>query len=153
MKAQRKVYRILNGWLGQPWRRRILLIEAAFALHLARILILLVPFPWISKRFGSMRHPDPESVSTSAPRGNVAEIAWAIDRVATYSPLELVCLPRAIAARAMLRRRGVHGEMFFGAGRGEAGGFNTHAWCVAGGQQVTGFPEAHDCTPLGFFAW
>jgi hypothetical protein len=83
-----------------------------------------------------------------------ARLAIAIvGRVAGVSPVSLVCLPRALAAGWMLRRRGVSGRLHFGARRDEHGVISTHAWCEVSGQEVTGYPEADQCVPLGYFTW
>lgn len=142
-----------------PRSRRVMIYEASCWLLLARLIVLLVPFPWIARRIGHL-HP-PETVSPDAARdsgtavdneGAARSISWAIDRAAQVLPLRLRCLPRALAAWQMLRNRGIHARLHFGASR-EADGdsISSHAWVDAWGVEVTGYPEAHNCVEMGFF--
>jgi len=72
--------------------------------------------------------------------------AWmvrrAIDRAVAFLPQDIVCLPQAMVARRMLRRRGIASVMFFGVEDGtHAATAGTHAWIVAGPVPVAGFPQ------------
>jgi len=137
-----------------------MLFEASFWLILARLAILSVPFPWIACRIGRLHQPgtslqnQPCDSEFSIDGADTARsVSWAIDRAARVLPVQLVCLPRAIAAWQMLRRRGIRVHIHFGASR-EAGleSPSSHAWVDAHGVEVTGYPEAHNCVEIGFFA-
>jgi hypothetical protein len=143
-----------------PQSRRAMIFEASFWLVLARLVILFVPFPWIARRIGRLQQPgtfplnQPRDSTLSIDGPDVAQsTSWAIDRAARALPVRLVCLPRALAAWQMLRRRGIEARMHFGASRnaGEES-LNSHAWVDAYGVEVTGYPEAHNCVEIGFFA-
>lgn len=73
------------------------------------------------------------------------EISRAVTQAARHVPFRAVCLPQAMAARAMLRRRGVRGVIHFGAARGVQNRLEAHAWVDAAGIKVTGYP-----LPQGF---
>jgi len=47
-----------------------------------------------------------------------------------------------MAARIMLKRRGVGSVLHFGAAKGENKPFDAHAWLDAAGVEVTGYPVA-----------
>ena len=70
-------------------------------------------------------------------------------------PFRSVCLQQAMAGHAMLKRRGVHSAMHFGAGKGKGGigdkPIDAHAWLDAGGIKVTGYPVAANLAELGCF--
>ena len=86
-----------------------------------------------------------------APPRSRAEIGWAVTRAARYVPFRAVCLPQAMAARVMLRRRGVASVMHFGAAKGEAKPFDAHAWLDAAGVEVTGYPLANGFAEIACF--
>jgi len=141
-----------------PRDRRALIFEAAIWLVLARMVIRFVPFSWIGHRIGRLHPPGggaPNQFRNSAPADGpvvARSISWAINRAALVLPLRLVCLPRALAAWQMLRRRGISGRVHFGASRRPSQEpRNNHAWVDACGIEVTGYPEAHNCVEIGFF--
>ena len=72
-------------------------------------------------------------------------VAHLVDRVADLLPWHPVCLPRAVATRILLRRRGIACELHLGI-TGTAP-LAAHAWVTAGGAVVQGGPVGH-ITPL-----
>ena len=56
-----------------------------------------------------------------------------------------------MAARTMLKRRGVGSLLHFGVCRDEHGALQAHAWLDVGGASVTGYPLADDWSELGGF--
>jgi hypothetical protein len=147
---------ILRLWRkirAHSWRRRSLILEAAIWLVMARIALALVCFPRIARHLGRLRAPaDPRTDSTED-RAVAREISWAIDHSAQLLPLRLVCLPRALAAWQMLHLRGIWSRVHCGASRDpDRATLVTHAWVDVCGVEVTGYPEAHHCVEVGFFA-
>jgi hypothetical protein len=67
---------------------------------------------------------------------------WAVTRAARHVPFSAVCLPQAMAARIMLKRRGVDSVLHFGARIGQDKPIDAHAWLDAAGVEVTGYPVA-----------
>jgi hypothetical protein len=139
-----------------PHRRR-LLVEAAFWLLVARIALLAVPFPRLARRIGDFVPPSDERVARAWQRGSAAdasiaeEIGWATVRAARHVPFKAVCLPQAMAARIMLRRRGVPSVLHFGAAKGRDRPIDAHAWLDAAGVEVTGYPVAADFAEIACF--
>jgi hypothetical protein len=74
-----------------------------------------------------------------------------VTRAARYVPFRAVCLPQAMAARLMLKRRGIASTMHFGAAKGEAKPLDAHAWLDAAGVEVTGFPVAEKFAEIACF--
>ena len=72
-------------------------------------------------------------------------------RGAVYVPFKAVCLPQAMAARIMLKRRGVASAMHFGAAKGTNKPLEAHAWLDAAGVKVTGYPEALQFAEIACF--
>jgi len=56
-----------------------------------------------------------------------------------------------MAARLMLKRRGIRSVMHFGAAKGAEKPFDAHAWVDAAGVEVTGYPVAADFVAIACF--
>jgi len=138
-------------------RRRALILEAAFWLLVARVALLIVPFPRLARRIGDFVAPSDERVTRawqgcSADDALVAEeIGWATVAAARHVPFKAVCLPQAMAARIMLRRRGVASVLHFGAAKGKEKAIDAHAWLDAAGVEVTGYPVAAQFAEIACF--
>lgn len=119
-----------------PVRRR-LLWEAFATLAMARIAMACVPFRRIAVWLGT---PGAESPYTVTPEhAFIAEqIGWAVSALGRRVPWDGRCLAQALAATAMIRRRGVEGTVSFGVKQGESAGFEAHAWLRVGSRMVTG---------------
>jgi hypothetical protein len=145
MARSRSIRHRLRRFAQVGARRRALLLEAAVFLLAARAALMVVPFPSLARRLGEFVPPDDPRVRKSEPgRARDAEVAaevgWAVTRAARHLPFEAVCLPQAMAARVMLKRRGVASVMHFGAAKGTDKPLDTHAWLDAVGVEVTGYP-------------
>ncbi len=120
-----------------PRRRRSLLAEALAALALARISMAILPFRRIAAWLGTPGIETPLSADDSQVT-TARDIGWAVACVARRVPWDGRCLAQAIAASAMLRRRGLQGTVNFGAERGGSKELIAHAWLRFGPCIVTG---------------
>ncbi len=149
--------RLLRRFAQLDGRRRLLLAEAVAGLVAARFALLFVSFPRLARRFGTLVLPtDPRVLQTdkiaSLDEIRVAEdIGWAVNRAARYAPFQAVCLPQAMTAHAMLRRRGVASVMHFGAAMRESKPLDAHAWLHAAGVEVTGYPLTERLAEIACF--
>ncbi len=120
------------------------------ALCAARLALIFVPFPRLARRLGDFVPPSDARArllarSRRTDQAPLAEeIGWAVTRAARYLPFKAVCLPQAMAARVMLKRRGVASVMHFGAAKGEEKPLDAHAWLDAAGVEVTGYPVGEE---------
>jgi len=124
---------------------RLLLAEAIVTLAAARIVILTVPF----RRLAGWHS---RSVPLNA--GDVAVIERVRRSVGTAArnvPWNAVCLPQAMAAKAMLARRGCGSTFHLGAGIDTDGNLVGHAWLAVGEIIVVGAAGASSVTPLAQF--
>jgi hypothetical protein len=143
------------GQLGR--RQRALLVEAAVWLLLARVALLAIPFPALARRLGAFVPPTDARVQLARQGGSdlaaglAAEIGWATVCAARHVPFAAVCLPQAIAARIMLRRRGIASVLHLGAAKGREQGIDAHAWLDAAGVEVTGYPVARRFAEIACF--
>lgn len=137
------VRRVVRRLYRLPMRNRALLFEAVMWLALARLSLVFVPFRVLAARFGAVTQPATDtSVAPLLPMAqqqDVQLIGWAVTRAARYVPFRAVCLPQAIAAKAMLSRRGIASVMHFGVAK-MAAELKAHAWLDAGRIEVTGYP-------------
>ena len=157
MRRLRGVVRKLRRFGQVGGRRRALLIEAAIWLLLARVALLAVPFPTLARRLGAFVPPTDARVTLAGRDASsrdaqlAEEIGWATVRAARHVPFRAVCLPQAMAARIMLRRRGVASVLHFGAAKGRDRPIDAHAWLDAAGVEVTGYPVAGQFAEIACF--
>ena len=157
MARLRLIRRLLRRFGQVDNRRRALLAEAVAYLFAARLALIFIPFPRLARRLGTFVPPaDPRAVAvrvgTAPDQAQLAEdIGWAVTRAARYMPFRAVCLPQAMAARVMLKRRGVSSVMHFGAAKGTEKPLDAHAWLDAAGVEVTGYPVAENFAEIACF--
>ncbi|HLG46864.1 MAG TPA: lasso peptide biosynthesis B2 protein [Reyranella sp.] len=140
MQLVRKVGRFLQMSQGQ----RLMLVEAALFLGASRLLLLTAPFgriaPWLQRSADSGSHD----------ARMVLAVGQAITIASRNVPWNAVCLPQAMAAKAMLARRGQGSALHLGAARARSG-LTAHAWLEAGGEIVVGKAGIADVIPLARF--
>ena len=141
MKLQRK----LKTFLGMSGADRWLFYEAIVMLAMARFIVITVPFrliaPWLS------RAPHTNSCDEAL----FLRVRQTVTTAARNVPWNAVCLPQAIAAKAMLARRGCGSSFHLGADLNAQGKLTAHAWLVAGGTVVVGAAGIRCVTPLARF--
>jgi hypothetical protein len=131
-------------------------------LLVARLSLIFVSFPRLARRLGTVVAPADaralrEKSDNKQDLARVAEqVGWAVTRAARHVPFKAVCLPQAMAARIMLKRRGVDSVLHFGAriGRDKIGPdkpIDAHAWLDAAGVEVTGYPVANTFAEIACF--
>jgi len=103
-------------------RRRLYLREASVAFLLARLAVRLIApariFAWVDR---------PLRRTSRFSGDEVGWINWAVDTIATKSSGNKLCLPHALAAHAMLRRRGIASRLCLAVAR-EQQELAAHAW-------------------------
>lgn len=157
MVRLRLIRRMLLRFRQIDSRRRALLAEAVACLFTARLALIFVPFPRLARRLGAFVPPadarvaQARSPSAEADARLAIDIGWAVTRAARYVPFKAVCLPQAMAARVMLKRRGVKSVMHFGAAKGTEKPLDAHAWLDAAGVEVTGYPVAKNFAEIACF--
>jgi hypothetical protein len=140
----------IASFLRAPGRRKALALEAAGELARAR-LITLLPARIYTRDFGTMNGAPGAAAVAACPEAAAeigceigCEIGRMVETVARAMPFRALCLQQAVAARRMLRRRGVRATVCLGvkrnaAARTKAGqGGSAHAWVEVGSQVVNG---------------
>jgi hypothetical protein len=141
--------RRLRSYYRLPQQDRRLVREAGTLLLLAWLAIRVIPFRRLAPRLGRSQL---ESPVTQSPEAVVIarRVAWAIHVAARQFPWFMNCFPRAIAAKLMLRRRGVEATLYLGVRRDAA--LKAHAWVRVGPFIVTGRQERIRFTVVSSFA-
>lgn len=138
-------------------RRRLQIAEAVAWLLLARLALIFVAFSLLARGLGTYVPPSDARALQARMKGSpdaarhAEEIGWAVTRAARYVPFKAVCLPQAMAARVMLKRRGVGSVMHFGAAKGKDRPIDAHAWLDAAGVEVTGYPVKKNIAEIACF--
>ena len=125
--------------------RRVYCREAAAMLIAARLAVWLLPASWL---FAFVDRPMRHLRRFAADEADW--VAWAVDRMAAPERLDTLCLPRALAAHVMLRRRGIANRLCLGVAR-NVGDLDAHAWVEVGGKVIVGGREAEGFTRLAAF--
>ena len=141
----------LSKFLRHDGPGRRLLIEALAWLCWVKLLLLLVPFRWLAPRLGTPQSESPPAI-TPAGRDLALRVSWAVQSVAAHVPLGFVCLPQAIAAKWMLRRRRLSSTLYLGVARPDELKFTAHAWLRAGDKILTGRAESLTHSTIATFA-
>jgi hypothetical protein len=141
----------LAKFLRRTTSDRWLLLEALALLCWARFLVRVVPFRRIAPHLGRPMTESPAGV-TEAERRVAWRIAWAVQAVVRHVPLGFVCLPQAMAAKWMLRRRRLPSTLYLGLQRQEEPKMTAHAWLRVGDRILTGRAESLDHTVIATFA-
>lgn len=138
----------LASFLRLPAATKAMAVEAAVFLALARCLVVYVPLRrWRSRIATAPQERLP--VPALARR-----VSWVVDRVAAVVPFPAACLPQAMAAQWMLRRRGVASQLTMGvrpdaaSPHGSAPGRAYHAWLQIGDQCLVGGREIDAYSPF-----
>lgn len=141
--------RQLTRFLRLPAPERRDLAEAVLLCTMAGVLVKLVPFRRLAPRLGRHMAVSPPEAEEGQ-RTGAARVGWAISVAAQHLPWRPVCLPQAITAQWMLRRRGIPSTLYLGAD--PARGYDAHAWVRAGTTIVTGGPREERYTVVSSFA-
>ncbi len=144
-------WRAYRGW---PKSRRGLVLEAYCLLGLCRFLIRYVPFRLTAARWlgwfmaETVRSLPPTAAATAA------DVGWIVERLADHTPWESACLPQAMAAQHMLKRRGIGSTLYLGLARSDRRptGHEAHAWLRCGEVVVTGEGEMGDFQSVACYA-
>jgi len=109
--------------------------EAWIWLAIARMMLLVIPFRKLMPLLGKKATPMYAPVYSSDNR--LRRIGNAIIKAGHWSPWRTRCFEQALAAKLMLKCRGMVSTVFFGVSKGD-GRMNAHAWLESSGVTVTG---------------
>jgi Transglutaminase-like superfamily len=128
------------------WRDRGLVAEAAVLLTVARAVLRVVPF----RRYRRWLSFTTDTDTFDAARAS--RVIRAVNVASHNVPFVAACLPRAMAAKVMLARRGIASTLIVGAGHDDRREMLLHAWLEAGGRVVVGDAGRSAVTPVVRFS-
>jgi hypothetical protein len=131
----------------------LLAVWVYFLLVLMRGVIRVVPLRLVTQALGSAMS---ETSHEDLPPDQLAyarRIAWAVDKVAPFTPTVSDCYPQALTARWLLHRRRIPSTLYYGAAL-ESGGtaLVAHVWTRSGPIVVTGGATGREFRPLTWYA-
>lgn len=143
----------LEKFFGRTGLERRLFFEAIAELLRAKVLVHTFPFRRLARTLGRPQAETPPAIEP-ARRAVAVQVSWAVQCAARHVPLGFVCLPQAIAAQRMLRRRAIASTLYLGVAtdRENPDGIAAHAWLRAGDKILTGEHEAAHHRQLASFA-
>lgn len=123
----------------------------------AALALKFLPFRRVVRWGGfhaSQPRPGKQSSLPARHPGSPGQVGHAVQRAARHLPLELVCLPQALAAQWMLRRRGIASTLHFGMAKSAAGErpMEAHAWLTVAGLGVVGIAASQGFTEVARFS-
>ena len=123
-----------------------LIIESAIALAAIRVAFFFFSFHTLLGLLDAIS--ESTATRTRLASGRPERVAWAVDLVSRQVRSTENCLIRALAVRALLKRRLHPTELRFGVAPSSEGGFAAHAWVESDGAVVIGGRGLAVFTPL-----
>ncbi len=128
------------------WPHRLRVIEAAAWLTLLALLLRVLPLAQLLARCGIPPDPAPPRQGETGD-ATARALGHAVTVAARRLPWRPVCLPQALAAGLMLRRRGYAPRLGFGV-KQTADGLTAHAWLTLADGIVYGGGMDADFVPF-----
>lgn len=141
----------IRRFLRLPFAEQALFLEACVGLTIALIRIRLATLLGYERLLGAIAADAAPDDGRKPDAHALARVSQAVARAAHHHPARPTCLPQALAARHMLRRRGLASTLILGLARKPDGALQAHAWLDAGGVHVTGGAQAPAFVPIQRF--
>jgi hypothetical protein len=129
-----KAKRYWKKWTSLSHSAKLSFAKACFVLILVKIGLTVLPFSVFRKLFHRFSS---SSESKEFSGAQIAESVWAVDTAANILPMELLCLPRALAAKYLLKKVPSI-TLEIGIEVNPRKGFEAHAWVEKNGQVIIG---------------
>jgi hypothetical protein len=146
------VIKHLVGRARISFARKRFAAEALFLLCIARLAVATLPFAMLTRWFGVVAledSPDGEARLSRAQTRIALGVQYVIARWVRLLPIEMGCLPQAMAGSAMLRRRKLPARISLGVSK--RGGLPAHAWLEAANIPITGTAISDTYAPIARF--
>lgn len=138
----------VSRFLRRPRWQKFLLLESYIFLFGARVLVVALPFKYVSRLVGVKGESPSEKLASELP----LQVRWSVTTASRYAFWNTLCLTQALAAKFMLNRRGLKSTLYLGTTRPSEGQFVAHAWVRCGDLIVTGEKGHEDYTVVACFA-
>ncbi len=135
----------LARFVALPAADRRLIVAAAGLLTAIRLGLWVLPFRWVHGAVRTLGNHAPSPNGRPVPPPD--RVVWAVG-VADRMVPRTTCLVRALAAQALLARRGHASQLRLGVTRGSGRAFEAHAWLERDGCVLIGGPVEGRYMPL-----
>ena len=126
----------------------LLFAEAWCLLHLAKLVIVYMPFKKIASWMGRLQVESAYEMKYS----NVSiKIEHAIRRASNYTMHESKCYDQALTAKALLGQSGLPATIYFGLAKESDSQLMAHAWVRCGERIISGKPGMERFTVVACF--
>lgn len=130
----KKLIKYWKRWQNLSQNEKLTFLRASICLILIKIGLSVLPFSTFRKLFHWLTKYD--SVTETSQK-YIQETVWAVDSAADHLPIELLCLPRALAAKYLLRRVPAL-TLEIGIEINPSKSFEAHAWVEKNGSVIIG---------------
>lgn len=114
------------------------------------LLLAFTPKRFVLKRIGSQGVESPSDISEEN-RIIAGSVAKSIRRTTRYSPWRVTCFAKGIAAKYLLKRKGIASTLYLGIAKDGVNKLTAHAWLRCGSVIITGKEEMNRFTTITFF--
>lgn len=130
----KRLHTYRNKWKELTNEEKILFFKASVSLLLIKSGLLLLPFPTFRKGYDWLAKTDEKK---DIPERHIDAAVWAVKSAADHLPVELLCLPRALATKYLLRKVPSL-TLEIGVEINAAKAFEAHAWIEKNGSIIIG---------------
>lgn len=137
---------LLNQFFRCSFSDKMLLLEALIWTALCKAIIQWIPLRVYAPFFLGQPKSEILSFKKQCPPDQIAPISWAVQVVSRFMPWRNKCFAMAMAAKTMLRARGIGSTLYLGVKKDVTTGIRAHAWLrhcnvpVIGGDDKTFAP-------------
>ncbi|MBO9613787.1 MAG: lasso peptide biosynthesis B2 protein [Dyadobacter sp.] len=129
-----KIGKLIGKWRSLSGPEKWIFLRAVWCLLWIKAGLLLLPFSLFRKWYHRLSRPS--RVQETAPE-TMERTVWAVDTAANLLPFELLCLPRALATKYLLRNSPAL-TLEIGIEINPTKQFEAHAWVEQNGNIIIG---------------
>jgi hypothetical protein len=138
--------------------QKLIFVQAWFLLGWMRAAILTVSFKRLTASLQHHREIVPPLSLELKERKQAARIGMLVASAAKYTPWQSSCLAQVLTVQRLLARRGIPGQFYLGARKGDAtedhpNGLEAHAWLQCDDVIVNGGAGHQEFTVVSTFSW
>ena len=137
MRSRKNVISKTKLFFRHGWPERWAFLEACFWIVVYEFARRLRSDGAIRRLFGAPGRKAEEDLD-DAQIASAKKVGWAVEAARRHLPWRPLCLPRALAAKRMLRRLGIPCTLSLGVHSPEDGEFDLHVWLRCGDRILTG---------------
>ena len=127
--------RTIRRFFFHSFADKILLVKATIIVVLVRLGLKLLRYQTLTT---ILDKTSKAKTPTQQDDAFIDRVVWAVSAASKFVPVDASCLTQALAAKAILDRRGIRGALRFGVVKDPEGELLGHAWLEIDGRVVIG---------------